>query len=329
MAFFATAMATISKNPADKNHAIQYQMKCTRLLRRRLTTAGTEEYPSIISQVLRLFFCEILLRNAPAAKVHGRVLRRLLEISAANGIVKAPQLTYALYHDTNLSAMFLVRPTFDVYKWTPKVFESYWEKASLEYPHLSTKQPERLDQSIAAFGPLTTLLVQLRDRLYFWNLVRETWSFGQIPLPVMLWLLPRSTINQCRIIDYYLDLVEVPASSESMPPEELWTQAYICLAALCNSHIQTGGITRPVLVGVFLYDTLTAGLEGLRQAITQSDRFSTIHGRHKYRYTLLWALFVGASAERVPSKRSGLSNLSTAWFNARLRMHAISMGLSG
>lgn len=142
---------------------MQHQMKCTRLLRRRLTSADTGEYPSIISQVLRLFCCEILLRNAPAAKVHGRVFRRLLEISAANGIDITSQLTYALYHDTNPSAMFLVRPTFDVCDWAPKIFESSREKASSEFPHLSEKQPECLDQSIATFWPLTQLLVQLRD----------------------------------------------------------------------------------------------------------------------------------------------------------------------
>lgn len=101
----------------------------------------------------------------------------------------------------------------------------------------------------------------------------------------MMWLLPRSTINHCKIIDYYLDLMEESASSASLLPEELWTQAYICLAALCNSHIQIEGISRPLLADVVLYDTLTAGIEGLRHAITQSDKISTTHGRHGYRIT--------------------------------------------
>ena len=57
--------------------------------------------------------------------------------------------------------MFLVRPTFDVHEWAPKIFEPYWMKASLEYPHLSRHQPERFDQSIAKFGVLTCLMFQL------------------------------------------------------------------------------------------------------------------------------------------------------------------------
>ena len=144
----------------------------------------------------------------------------------------------------------------------------------------------------------------------------------------MMWLLPRSTINQCRNIDYSLDLMEDPYLSNILSPEDLWTQAYVCLAALCNCHIQAGSITKPVLAGVVLYDTLTVGLEGLRNAIVQSDRISTIEGRHKNKNALLWALFVGTCAERVPSKHSEIRDFRLSWFNARFRTHAVSMGLS-
>lgn len=328
MAFFATAMAVVSKNPSDTRQALQYQMNCTRLLRKRLATAGAAEYCNIISQILRLFCCEILLRNVSAAKTHSAVLLRLFEISAAKGLDIVPQLTYALYHDTNLSAMFLIRPTFDVHGWTPKIFEPYWTMASLEYPHLSRKQPERLDQSIANFGALTDLMVQLRDQLHFWKLIQDSWTFGQIPPLVMMWLLPRSTMNQCRIINYYLDLMEDPYISQILQPEDLWTQAYVCLAALCQSHIHTGSITKPILAGVVLYDTIAVGLESLRNAIVQSDRICTIANRHTYQNILLWALFVGASAERVPSRRSKTRDVRFAWFNARFKTHALSIGLS-
>jgi hypothetical protein len=259
MAFFATAMALISKNPSNRSRALQYQLNCTRLLRKRPAAAEVAEYPSAISQILRLFCCEILLRNVSAAKIHSGILRRLLEISAATGIDIVPQLTYALYHDANLSAVFLVRPTFDVHERAPKIFEPYWTKACFEDPHLSRHQPERLDRSIAKFGVVTSLMSQLRDQLQFWKLIQEGWTFCQIPPLVMMWLLPRSTINQCRIIDYYLDLMEDPYLSEILSLEDLWTQAYVWFAALCNSHIQAGSITKPVLAGVVLYDTLTVG----------------------------------------------------------------------
>ena len=135
LAFFATAGAIDSKRPSDVSQALQYQMNCTKLLRKRLATAELVEYTNVISQLLRLFCCEILLRNVSAAKTHIGVLRRLLETSAARGINIVPKLTYALYQDTKHTFMFLVRPTIDVHEWAPKTFEPYWTIASLEYPH--------------------------------------------------------------------------------------------------------------------------------------------------------------------------------------------------
>ena len=178
LAFFATARAIVSKSPSDASQALQYQISCTKLLRKRLATAEVEESPNIISQILRLFCCEILLRNVSAAKTHSGVLRRLLEISAARGINIIPKLTYALYQDTKLTFMFLVRPTIDVHEWAPKTFEPHWTIGSLEYPHLSGKQPEPLDQSIAKFGVLTVLMVQLRDQIHFRKFIQDSWTFN-------------------------------------------------------------------------------------------------------------------------------------------------------
>jgi hypothetical protein len=305
ISFYATTLAVVSKNPKDRALALTYQTDSITRLRLRVTTEY--EYAGIIAQVLRLFCCDILTRNLKAAKVHASLLRKLFELSAGDAVLDVPTLSVALYHDLNLSAMFMARSSFDLDKWVPEIFKQYW--AIILDPYLSECPQTQLDPSIGNLGALKDMIDNVQKHLYLTTTKRAKTQSPQ----VMFWFVNWSTILQARLINHYLDLFERTGSSKI----SLWEEARITLAALYLDHSLR---PRPSIQGIVLFETLTTILNHLQNAIEQGEKTNL---RSRPGNSLLWALFVGAQAERSKAVPS-----STTWFTVRFRRCAFEMGLS-
>jgi len=239
--------------------------------------------------------------------VHASLLRRLFELSTGDTVLDVPTLCVALYHDLNLSAMFMARSSFDIDKWVPEILNQYW--AIILDPYLSECPQTQFDPSISNLGALKDMIDDVQKHLYLTTTKRAKAQSPQ----VMFWLLNWSTILQARLINHYLDLVERNESSEISRKEE----ARITLAALYLGHSLR---PRPSIQGVVLFETLTTILNHLQNAIEQGER-TNLGSRSQN--SLLWALFVGAQAERSKAVPS-----STTWFTVRFRRCAHAMGLS-
>lgn len=318
LSYFATAASLVAGGPTWAQKAIEYEVKCTSTLREKLITAPISQYPELITQILTLFGCTILTGRMVEAKTHATILRKLFDTSAQHGPVEIAKLCFALYHDRNLSAMFLVRSSFDVDHWVPQLITPIWRMLGRPFTHLSDVPQQKLDKSIAQADPsFVKLIDDIRNHYHTVVLTRKRWSQDTTPSNLVMYHISHSVIYELRLINYYLSLTSTHPST--LPQQDLWPQAYICLATLYMAHsLLYSGLVR-------LSDT-SAGLKAhLIAALLNADRTATLHSRHRYTHALLWALFIGATAERIGH---GASNDGSRWFHARFKAQLLSMGLT-
>jgi len=160
-----------------------------------------------------------------------------------------------------------------------------------------------------------------RDHYYRTFLTQQKWSQANTPSDVAVYLHTRLIWLESRLINHYVDVTDVSSSEVQSSPKDLWPQAYTCLAILFMSH---NLLHTPTINGVRLIDTTPIIRKYLQRAILEAEQACDRLSQRQYSNTLLWTLFVGASAERL----SDAVNVDESWFDTRLRDQLLTMGLT-
>ena len=302
--------------PSWEYMALKYQAECTSHLRTWLLHAEVLEYPDIISEILCLCICEIMSGNLSAAKAHCNILRPLFEVCANKGSVDAMKLLVSLNFDRTISVISKTRTSFDVEAWVPQIIVRTFDAPISQFPHLLNRPTTPLDKSINRDEPVMGMVSELRDLYHTIILTSHLWSQTQPPSELITFLRFRLTWLESRIVNGYIDLIE-----SGKNPDEMWSQAYICLAVFMSHTI----IHTPSINGILLNDKTSNIKESLQKAIVNSETTSNIAIKGRYSNALLWTLFVSASAER--REVTGTNN-GKPWFETRFRTQLLSMGLT-
>jgi hypothetical protein len=317
LACYATAARQVCRDSSWMRKALHYEARCAALLRERLRSAPKSLHPEIITQILSLLGCAIVTVRKIEAEPHSRILRAMFDVSE-HGPEDIARLCFILYHDRNMSVIHMVRPTFDVSSWVPQVIAPILDGPT-EFPHLTERPSQKLDSSITRVGTSFTKLIEdIRNHYFTLVLTQERWPPADIPSNLSMYHLSHSVLYEIRIINYYLDMTE----KRQLPPEDLWPQACICLAVLYMRHSR---LYSPVIDGIRRNDTSLLLKHHFQDAILSAHRTATLLSKKRYCNVLLWALFIGATAERVGTAASVDHSY---WFNAGFEAHALSMGLT-
>lgn len=313
--FYAIAMSLVTPCPTWSRMALRYQVKCMAYLRPRLLQARVEDYPDIITQIVSLCACENMTGQVGAAKAHCNVLKVLFEVCDKNGLVDGLTLRVSLDFDTGLSARHLIRTSFDVDGWVPKTVAKFFEETLQSVPHLFERPNTPLDSCIGKASPLLLIMSDLRDHYHAIHRISQLWSEDDPRDMLMTYLTMRSTYLEGRLVNYYVDLGE-----SQKHPEDIWPQAYICLATL---YMSLTIVHVPIINGVRLNESSSNIRKHLQKAIIEADQSSDLVCKRRYSNALLWALFVSASAERL-----GTTESVDYWFETNFREQMLRMGLT-
>jgi hypothetical protein len=254
-----------------------------------------------------------MARNLPAAQVHGRILAHLLEEQSKTDPVDLRQLTNILYDDVSLSAMFLIRPTFDTREWVLQMIRPVLLGGARELPPAQELSIGTLDASISN-KTLRDLFVCRREISAVWMYLTANGIMHSLLLGV--WFAVRSILQSASLVHYYLDTIDATRSPPT-DPNKLRAQSYLALAALYFSRITRFS---PTINGVRLYDAGPVISTQLRLLLMQGEEECS-----RFQNARLWALYVGAQAEQMPLRNR--PEPTTAWFNTNFAVQARRMGL--
>lgn len=313
--FYATVMSVVTGCSTWSRMALSLQVKCMSYLRTRLLQAEISQYSDIIIQVVSLCASENITGRMSAAKAHCNFLSILFGICADHGLVDALSLRVTLDFDRNLSARFLIRTSFDVEVWVPRIITSLFEEALQPFAHLSERPNQPLDLSIQA-GPMMRIISDLRDHYHTVRLTSQIRSQTEPWTGLTMYLTMRHTCLEGRLVNHYVDMIESHNQSS-----DLWPQYYICLAALFMRHTL---MHIAIINGVPLNDEISNIRKHLQKAIRKAEETTDLACKRKYNNALLWALFVSVSAERLSNTNT---HLDKYWFESRFRSQLLRMGL--
>lgn len=313
LSYFATAASIIGGSTWSQK-ALEYEVECTRKLREKILHAPITHYPELIAQILTLFGCTVLTGRLAEAKTHAAVLQKLFDAAAEHGTIDIAKLCFALYHDRNLSAIFLVPSSFDVDVWIPSLITPIWTALAKPYPYLYETSLQKLDKSVLSTNPeFITLISDIRNHYHTVVLTRKRWPQSGTPPNLITYHITHSLIYETRLINAYLSLLSSP-----LPDTTLGPRSTLLLATLYMAHsLLYSGLARLASTSLLLKTHLKASL---LSTLSLPLRSRTLHAN-----TLLWGLFIGATAERIGH---GHANDGARWFNHHFRDHVRSMGLT-
>jgi hypothetical protein len=268
-----------------------------------------------------LFSAETIARNLSGALTHGKILRHMFEEAWKEGTIDYKQLLYQLYNECQLTAMFLVRPIWDPFKWLPMVFAPVWVVATSDFPPIEQIE-DNVDPSIT--GAAAEYLGELQR---VWEVLRIRKQDGQAAIQspaVMAWFLSKSYILDGRAVSLYLDVTERLKSQElsNALRSKLLVLEYTTLAM--KYHVKVLCMD-PKMFGEPVFDARGSALRALQVSLEASSRLSNDPFMRRNTNARLWALYVGAMAEHnCPTPGA---DPHRDWFNTHLAKQAIAMGL--
>lgn len=324
LAFHSSAAAKY--NPAMRPMALKFMNESMIALREKIARDSEVQELPYIWHMTALFAAEVTGANLQNATTHGRMLFGLQKQLFARGKLDYRYLLYQIYLDSQLSTMFLRRTIFDVESWV-LTFLAPIGRAAARNPQQVVFPDSILDPSIDTEElqqwfqirreQLNYVFMRLQQKLTVVSPVVTTWRFA------------RTCIFNGRMVHHYLN-AEARLSRYGLQQEvkdHLYAQQYLALAALW--HVRDP-FMNPVLLGRPIYDG-TAVLVALRKALEldrgSTDRPCNMSSWDKYKNARLWALYVGALAERAPNTFSAPVVQSLSWFNTNLAEQAAAMSV--
>jgi len=324
LAFHGSTAARYS--PTLRPAALKFMNQSMIGLREKIAKDGVaQEFPYIWHMTV-LFAAEVNGANLENATTHGRMLFNLQKQLFAKGRLDYKILLYQLYLDSQLSCMFLKRTIFDVDS-TALDFIAPVGKAAARNPQQVISPDVILDPSIDTEELQQWFQIRREQLNYVFMRIQQ--QITVVSPVITTWRFARTCIFNGRMVHHYLN-----AAAELSRPDlqqkvkdHLYAQQYLALAGLW--HVRDP-FMNPVLLGRPVYDG-TAVLVALRKALEldrgTAERPFNMSSWDRYSNARLWALYVGALAERAPNTFSAQVVQSLSWFNTNLAEQAAAMGI--
>jgi hypothetical protein len=308
-------------NPRLQKVAVEHQYRSLQVLREKLNRGQSLQTFDNYLHINQLYSAETIGRNLHGATVHGRMLRKMFEQAWNEGTLDYKLLLWQVHNDIQTSAIFLVRPIFDVDGFLPTVYAPIWTAAAPDMPPLDNTNDD-LDPSIE--GPLVDLFKNIRK---FWALcviLEQQGKNESASNALMTWCNnSQELISIGRLINHYHDVQQLLSQQTNQSlKNRMLVQQYLAVAA---AYLAKSLNLNPVILGVPMFDARPALLPALRRALEDSEQLSTEAHCRKYMNARLWALYVGALAEQSHLKPGHDSR--KGWFHVHLAEQAIAMNL--
>lgn len=307
--------AVVTGNSFFVDQALKCQVTSYNLLRDRLGHGEVATSVDVLRQIRLLWCTEILARNLPAATIHSKMIRRLLERMSQEDALDLAYLRAITYNDVQLCCMFMVRSVFDYFDWIPRMYAPLHAAVAADLPDFEEIRSRFLHPNIE--NPvLRRIFVERRESIEMWKLGGCT-SEGMSP-PLFSWIASRQHTHQGQLITLSVDaLADLEACSTKQDIGRLGAHAYLALSALFWTR---GNGTHAYIYGVEVYPTQRPNLDKIRFALEVALEGQEPSDREKYGDAMLWALFVGAQGEqRLPD--------GGRWFRDQLAQLAIERGV--
>ncbi|KAJ9610249.1 hypothetical protein H2200_005026 [Cladophialophora chaetospira] len=300
--------------------ALSFSAKSTSELRTRLEKDGTID-SAVYWHISLLWGIEILMRNFKGAIVHGKMLNSLLRNQSVSGNVDLTMLRAVLYNDAHLLCMTMQPSVFDYETWIPNTCKPLRLLAEKHMPSLAEPQKEALDPTIEG-DFLKSVVTERRQHTSIWAQYPDL--SGSVSTAVDAWLSMKCHMHVGQMVKHFLKCMQ--EADRSLPSTQgyLYAQAYLSLAILYSTRTIRAGFM--MVCGVEIHDSQRMLLGKLREALYRAEVFEDDVDRLIYRNAKLYALFIGAQAERtLPLDRR---TDDYGWFNNELVSLAKQMELS-
>jgi hypothetical protein len=269
--------------------ALRKEMARTRSNRDRLTVCWA---------IFSLFSAEIAAHNFPAARVHGRFLRQILQPDDGRMIETDSRLQQAvMYQDIQRASVSLTRSSFDLSRWLTEFLPASW----LEETNLNVTLPHMTVDNSVSDEILRNILIESKEWLTILGLL--------LAQPLLLNPLnisngsTRLLILEGKLIDLYLAMLDAIQSTSYMERTlQLYHTAAGALAALTwlrrmGNHENMGIGSRLSLTGSNVYNAGPIIIEKMEILLRASEGDAQMSSSDAWRMRL-WCFYVGAVVEQ-------------------------------
>lgn len=303
LSLLAAALAATTDDDTLAHLSRGFQGQAMLELRERVARQESQDLLTL-KAILKLFSSETVVDNTSVARMHLKMLRKL--VNAAGGIL----LTDAWFREDLLSCdcYFAMksetRPLFPAHEWTPGPLSQPW-KARLLAASILGDHAAGVD-SLVEHPLLKAVVTDLRElfTVYEYILNHDVSPEDQL----LRWQQLRKFDCISRTADHYVNLAIYPHLFER--PH---TQSYTCIAATLMANMVLGS-PEPVRFGLKL-------INSLRRKLEESE---TEGGDDRTQRLRLWAVYVGSLAEKVHP----VSTEDERWFQTKHDLEAPAMGVS-
>ena len=339
--------AAISPSPKAQQYALVLRNKATRALRSGLIKSdgeATSMNRNLTESIFMLMSVELISKDYETAAVHARALLTLLQNLKPEAFTPATmgRLYMVLYNDVQRAAMSLTRTIFDVSPdgWTARKLTVSWYRAKDFAPNLEMMAKQALSPAIDD-PALYNIFLEVRQLgILFALILADTPGVQQ---STWYYMLNRITLSEGRLINYFVDMTSDNdhRHTQSNPAREhvllsnllynirSYTYAYTALAAIYYVRRSGNNDSVPLLNKATIWNAGSRILSSMRRYLQLAQAHQTSDERTRYAPLRLWALFVGAMAEQIPT-RAVLEDESTTdkkWFTRKFGEQASVMGL--
>ena len=314
------AFVAARANPAMRKAAAVYGDKSVKMLMKKVAAGKELQEQQTYWHVNNLWAAETIDGNQTGAVAHGKMMRYLFEQQAKKGKIDIKFLLYVIYTDCQMSAKFLIPPTFDVDNWLPQVLGPVSEMAAMAAAaNLAplSEEVNRLDPSIDD-PELREIFVSRRESMeHFVSSARQEREVEHSQI-ILAWIVFRAVIAQGKMINYYLkkqEELEQPDVTEQAV-DRLHAQIYLALAAVYLARLWS---FNNAVLGTPMFDANPTIAAKLRETLQKSDRMPGGPTFHQFNHARLWAFYVGAFGEQQDFDL-GRSKAEPCkqWFNRKL-----------
>lgn len=303
LSLLAAAMGSLTDDDNLMYQSRFYQGQAMTELRQRVSAQGNKDLTTL-KAILKLFSSETLVDNTSTARMHLKMLRNL--VNSAGGVILLDSWFREdlLSCDCYFALKFETRPLFPAQEWTPGPLSQPWKarlmSAGIYGDHSAAVDPLIENQLMKA------IITDLRELFK----VDEYTHSHDVPSDdqVLRWRQLRKFDCISRLADHHVDLAIYPHLF-SWP----LIQDYSCLVTALMANMVLGS-PEPVRFGGKL-------IKDIRKKLLESEREGE---QAQFKRLRLWALYVGALAEKVHLTGSD----TLGWFETNYQSLAADMGLS-
>jgi len=297
----AAIITTINVSQETENLSFYFKSRAIAALRKRMKDINTAQTKlALCWAIYSLFSAEIAAHNFPAAEIHGKFLRQLIQ---PEGEAAVPVMTdsrfrqAAMYQDIQRASVSLTRPSFDLDRWLSEFLPGTW----LEEIGLDIKLPPVvLDLAIEDI-----YLREVFDQTKQWLMVLGILLSkpGLLNPFVISNGSTRLLVLEGQLINIYLDTLEELEFLSVSGNLHLYHLACCCLAALTwlrrmGNHENLGIGSRLSLTGTNVYNAGPIVVAAMWKLFMKSEGAAEETTDPFAMRIRLWALYVGAIVEQ-------------------------------